>query len=149
MECSASDKTPRLPVTAARKTFSDTSTTAEPTEPSAAIRFSRLACSIVVEAIRGIIRCGVLLPGDVVYVAAATPALERQRQQLPRRAGCDGQGLRRQAWMALLVSRISEVTSVQYCDDGSDLISCSSQARCSVKAGIKVALGFCMAADTR
>src|ERR1700722_19850595 len=48
---------PRLPVTAARKTFSDTSTTAEPTDPSAAMRFSRLACSIVVEGIREIIRC--------------------------------------------------------------------------------------------
>ena len=55
IECIASERIPRLPVIAARKTFSVTSTTAEPTEPSAAMRFSRLACSIVVEAIRGII----------------------------------------------------------------------------------------------
>ena len=39
LECSASERIPRLPVTAARNTFSDTSTTAEPTEPSAASCF--------------------------------------------------------------------------------------------------------------
>src|ERR1700723_532423 len=63
MECRASERTPRLPVIAARNTLRDTSTTAEPTEPSAAIRFSRLPCSIVVELIRGIIRCGAPISG--------------------------------------------------------------------------------------
>src|SRR5271154_1643310 len=56
MECRASDRIPRLPVSAARKTFKETRATADPTEPSAARRFSRIACSIVSEGIRWIIR---------------------------------------------------------------------------------------------
>ena len=47
---------PKLPVTMARKTFRKTSTTAEPTEPSAAIRFSRAASPSVSEGIVAIIR---------------------------------------------------------------------------------------------
>ena len=36
LECRASDSTPKLPVAAVRNSFSDTRTTAEPTEASAA-----------------------------------------------------------------------------------------------------------------
>jgi hypothetical protein len=39
VECRASESTPRLPVDAARKVFSDKRTMAEPTEASAAICF--------------------------------------------------------------------------------------------------------------
>src|ERR1700675_2924536 len=56
IECKASERMPRLPVTIARNTFRDTSTRAEPMEASAAIRFSREACSRISAMTRAIIR---------------------------------------------------------------------------------------------
>ena len=46
VECKASESTPRLPVDAARKVFSDKSTMAEPTEPSAAICFADVVLDV-------------------------------------------------------------------------------------------------------
>ena len=54
MECSASDKTPKLPVRTTRNIFSETSRIAEPTEASAAQRFSLLARSSASKAIGGL-----------------------------------------------------------------------------------------------
>ncbi len=50
-ECSASERTPRLPVRITRKAFSETSSTAEPTLSSAALRFSRASsfCSDAID----------------------------------------------------------------------------------------------------
>src|SRR5690242_10572440 len=47
---------PKLPVSAARNTFSDTSTTADPTEPSAASFFSRVPRARSSGIVRAIIR---------------------------------------------------------------------------------------------
>src|SRR5579862_1658506 len=46
VECRASESTPRLPVDAARKVFSDSRTMAEPTEPRAAICFADVALDV-------------------------------------------------------------------------------------------------------
>src|SRR5260370_2661682 len=46
VECKASESTPRLPVEAARKVFSDSRIMAEPTEPSAAICFADVALDL-------------------------------------------------------------------------------------------------------
>jgi hypothetical protein len=46
VECSASESTPRLPVDAARKVFSDNRIMAEPTEPSAAICFTDVVLEV-------------------------------------------------------------------------------------------------------
>ena len=54
MECSASDKTPKLPVRTTRNIFSEISRTAEPTEASAAMRFSWDARSSASKAIGGL-----------------------------------------------------------------------------------------------
>src|ERR1700690_126076 len=89
MECRASERMPKLPVEIARKTFKETSTTAEPTEPSAAIRFSRDASSRDSGGIREIIRwedgiifvCGT----DTVEFAAS---LNRGSHETPHRPRC-------------------------------------------------------------
>src|ERR1700733_15185291 len=54
MECSASDKTPKLPVRTTRNTFSEISRTADPTEANAASRFSWDARSRASKAIGGL-----------------------------------------------------------------------------------------------
>ncbi len=58
MECSASDRIPRLPVATARNTFRQTSTTAENTEPRAAMRFSRDACETTSDILADYTRAG-------------------------------------------------------------------------------------------
>src|ERR1700683_3627302 len=62
MECSASDKTPKLPVRTTRNIFSETSSTAEPTEASAARFFSRVAPSSASEAIGGLYAVTLIWP---------------------------------------------------------------------------------------
>src|SRR5580704_1913563 len=62
MECSASDKTPKLPVRTTRNIFSETSRTAEPTEASAARFFSRVAPSSASEAIGGLYAVTLIWP---------------------------------------------------------------------------------------
>jgi hypothetical protein len=89
IECSASDKIPKLPVSAAKKTFNVTSTTADPIDPSAAKRFSREACSwsagTGTDDMRWIIRsvetcsensAGTLLPTGANCLAAEAPLTE-------------------------------------------------------------------------
>src|SRR5271168_2248594 len=63
-ECIASDKMPKLPVRATRKILSESRTTAEPTDASAARRFSREACWAGSKVIRQIIRRDVRLLGQ-------------------------------------------------------------------------------------
>src|ERR1700723_3364725 len=62
MECSASDKTPKLPVRTTRNIFSETSSTAEPTEASAARFFSRVAPSSASEVIGGLYAATLIWP---------------------------------------------------------------------------------------
>src|SRR5580692_2296725 len=62
MECSASDKTPKLPVRTTRNIFSETSSIAEPTEASAARFFSRDAPSGRSEAIGGLYAVTLIWP---------------------------------------------------------------------------------------
>src|ERR1700733_9543285 len=62
IECSASDKTPKLPVRTTRNIFSEMSRTAEPTEASAASRFSWEARSSASKAIGGLYAVSVIWP---------------------------------------------------------------------------------------
>ncbi len=62
-ECIASDKMPKLPVRATRKILSESRRTAEPTDASAARRFSREACWSWIQSHRQIIRCASRLLG--------------------------------------------------------------------------------------
>src|SRR6202795_903279 len=52
LECSASESTPKLPVATVRKIFSNTNTSAEPTEASAATCFAELGFELEMTASR-------------------------------------------------------------------------------------------------